>query len=77
MTKKGLLLGAGFSYDFGMPLVKDVTEKFFEILNPTRIDEYQMVWKGANPYGSDYPIDSQAVDDIVNILKKHQVYIAK
>lgn len=31
--RKGLLLGAGFSYDLGMPLVKNLTKDFFSFFS--------------------------------------------
>jgi hypothetical protein len=31
--KKGLLLGAGFSYDFGMPLVDELTDVFLSLFD--------------------------------------------
>jgi hypothetical protein len=41
--KKGLLLGAGFSYDLGMPLVGELTEVFLNIFNDEKIRKLAIV----------------------------------
>ncbi len=71
MAKKALLLGAGFSYDLGMPLAKDFTKDLFYFLKPERTKGYLDIWKTGNPFGSDRPINPQAMDDVYEIYQKH------
>ena len=66
--KNIFLLGAGFSYQFGMPLVKDLTEVFYSFFNeqtvPLMIDEISK----ASPFGSDRPLNKKAIEKAFNIL---------
>ena len=71
MTKRALLIGAGFSYDLGMPLATDFTKGFLKFFNESRMRECLEIWKTANPYGSDRPIDPKAMDDVYNIYKSY------
>lgn len=67
---RGLLLGAGFSYDLGMPLAKGLTEDLFHFLNKNRIRKYLKLWRKAEPYGEDRPIDSNAFSEIIELLDR-------
>jgi len=71
MTKRALLLGAGFSHDLGMPLAAGFTKDFFYFLNPDRMEKYIIrIWKTADPYGADRPIDPKTMDEVLGIYKQ-------
>ena len=59
--KKALLLGAGFSYDLGMPLVRELTEVFLSIFNDERARELAIVLSSQRPYTRDRPINGKAI----------------
>lgn len=69
MTKRALFLGAGFSYDLGMPLAKDFTDDLFYFLNPERMKRYIKIWREADPYGSGRPIDPMVIDEVLDIYQ--------
>jgi hypothetical protein len=71
LAKRALLLGAGFSYDLGMPLVTGLTQDFFHVLHPSRVHKYLDIWKRANPFGSDRPIDPKELDEVLNIYQSY------
>jgi hypothetical protein len=71
MAKKALLLGAGFSYDLGMPLVTGLTQDFFHFLTPSRMHEYLEIWKIANPFGDERPINSSEMDEVLDIYQQY------
>ena len=62
--KKALLLGAGFSYDLGMPLANGLTKDLFHFLIPERLEKYIKIWKLAEPYGVERPIDPKVIDEV-------------
>ena len=66
--KNIFLFGAGFSYQFGMPLVKDLTEVFYSFFNeqtiPLMIEEISKT----SPFGSDRPLNKEAIEKAFNIL---------
>lgn len=70
--KKGLLLGAGFSFDLGMPLVTGLTKDFFHFFNEERLNRYIESWKMAEPYGEDYPIDKLALEAMYDLVQKYR-----
>lgn len=70
MSIKALLLGAGFSYDLGMPLAKDVTEDFFTFFDEGRIKSMISNLKNSNPYGDDNPISKKAMEDFFCVYKR-------
>jgi len=43
--RKGLFLGAGASYDFGMPLVWQLTKEIRNWLTPEKLDQINVGWK--------------------------------
>lgn len=67
MTKKALLLGAGFSYDLGMPLANGLTEDLFYFLTPERLNRYIKIWREADQYGPGRRIDPLAIDEVLDI----------
>ena len=62
--KKGILIGAGFSYDLGMPLGRDFTQMLFSLLNKSKVYDLISKMKQENPYGSDHPLDKDFFDVI-------------
>lgn len=71
MSKKALLLGAGFSYDLGMPIAKGLTQDLFYFLTPERIEKYINIWKTDEPFGKDRPISREAMDEVLDIYQKY------
>jgi hypothetical protein len=52
--KTGLLLGAGASYELGMPLVWDVTRQLRSFYNPRHLEQLNKYWTaGGGGYGDD------------------------
>ena len=47
--KKGLLLGAGFSYDLGMPLAVELTELFLGLFNPAAVHSLGSYYPSRSP----------------------------
>ena len=64
MGKKTLLLGAGFSYELGMPLAFDLTKDFYSKFSPFTMLRLINLLKRNEPYGKERPIDKNTLDDI-------------
>ena len=71
MPKRALLIGAGFSYDLGMPLTNDLTKDLFYYFNDKRIKILLNTLKDNNPYGSDRPINKKSFEIIYKIYSEH------
>lgn len=63
-SKLGLFLGAGFSYELGMPLVWDLTKKFKEYFTPSHLKKLNDGWKDQ---GSGY--HEQVIDEVISLLQ--------
>ncbi len=63
--KKAFLLGAGASYDFGMPLVWELTKELRSFLNPEKVESVNQVW-GANGV----PFSKKAILILKDILQQ-------
>lgn len=70
--KKGLLVGAGFSYDFGMPLAKELTEVFLGLFNKRNVKSLAAVLSKNNPYTDDRPINKEAIFEGLDLLLKYK-----
>jgi len=70
--KKTLLLGAGFSSDFGMPLAKELSQVFFGIFNKTNVKTFAVVLSRNKPYTEDRPINKEAIVEGLNLLLKYK-----
>jgi hypothetical protein len=70
--KKGLLLGAGFSYDLGMPLASELTEVFFHIVKENNIKLTASKLAEHNPYGDDRPINEKALLEALELMIKYK-----
>src|SRR5208282_1972581 len=66
--KKGLLLGAGFSYDLGMPLAYELTDVFLGIFNDANVKSLVVAMSGQQPYGKDRPINKTALTNGLGLL---------
>ena len=66
----GLLLGAGFSYDLGMPLASEFTKPVFDFLNTDRMKVFVDGMKNASPYGDDSPMDKKIFNDFYTIYQE-------
>jgi hypothetical protein len=62
MGKKTLLLGAGFSYELGMPLANDLSKDFYCKFNPAIMARFINLLKRNEPYGKDRPINKDILD---------------
>ncbi len=65
----GLLLGAGFSYDLGMPLAGEFTKPLFNYLNNERMKSMIDGMKEVFPYGEDNPLDKAIFNDFLEIYR--------
>ena len=73
--KQAYLLAAGFSYQFGMPLVKDLTEVFFSIFDKEYITIVADGLAQTFPYGPNYPLNRDALFralEIITTAKENQ-----
>ena len=59
--KKGLLLGAGFSFDLGMPLAYELTEDFLSLYNDAYVSRLALAMSAWQPYGTERPINKTAI----------------
>ena len=50
---KGLLLGAGFSFDLGMPLASEFSDTLFSFFNADKMSRIINNMRGHRPYGND------------------------
>jgi hypothetical protein len=70
--KKALLLGAGFSYDLGMPLASELTEIFLSVFNKRAARKFAKIISQKNPYTEDRPINEKAIFEGVDLLLKYK-----
>ena len=69
MELTGLLLGAGASFDVGMPLVWELDEEFKTWLTPEKLRSLNNKWRS---YGNGYPDD--AIDSLVKLLERKDMH---
>jgi hypothetical protein len=65
----GLFLGAGASYEVGMPLVWDLTEELKRWLTPEKLRQLNVVWRAQ---GGGHP--DQVIEDFVSVLQRHELH---
>jgi len=70
--QKGLLVGAGFSYDFGMPLGKELTEVFLGLFNKRNVRSLAVVLSKNSPYSEDRPINKEAILEGLGLLLEYK-----
>jgi hypothetical protein len=73
IVKKGLLLGAGFSYDFGMPLAIELTEVFLGLFTTKSTERFVDMLAQNSPYGDDRPISRPALKRGMDLLLSYKV----
>jgi hypothetical protein len=59
--KNELLLGAGFSYDLGMPLTVELTEVFLNLFTEETVERMAKAMSLRQPHSEDRPIDPKAI----------------
>jgi len=70
--KKSLLLGAGFSYDFGMPLASELTGVFLGMFTKRRANDFGNILSQNNPYSKDRPINKKAIFEGIDLLLEYE-----
>jgi hypothetical protein len=66
--KIGLLLGAGFSYDLGMPLVKELTEVLLGPVTQRSAKHLARAMSRGRPYGANRPPNERALSECFDVL---------
>ena len=69
---KGLLLGAGFSYDLGMPLSVEFTEVFLGVFNKRNVKSLATALAQNDPYSSGRPINKEAIFNGFDLLLEYK-----
>jgi hypothetical protein len=70
--KIGLLLGAGFSYDLGMPLASELTEVLLEPFNQQNTRHLARQMAHLRPYGESRPVNERALSECFDILLNYK-----
>ena len=70
--KKTLLLGAGFSYDLGMPLTPELTATFLDLFTEKAARRLADVLSQNNPYSSNRPISGAAIHRGMDLLLEYK-----
>jgi hypothetical protein len=66
--KTGILLGAGFSYDFGMPISRELTEIFLNLFNRSNTRSLIAGMANHQPFTADRPINKPAISEVFDLL---------
>lgn len=66
--KTGILLGAGFSYDFGMPISRELTEMFLSLFNRSNTKSLIVGMANHQPFTADRPINKAAIAEVFDLL---------
>lgn len=69
---KGILLGAGFSYDLGMPLSVEFTEVFLGIFNKRNTKSLATALAKNDPYSKGRPINKEAIFKGFDLLLEYK-----
>lgn len=67
---KGLLLGAGFSYDLGMPLASEFSDTLFSFFNATKMTYIINKMKGLRPYSIDRTLCNTTLNMFIEIYNE-------
>jgi hypothetical protein len=70
--KKGLLLGAGFSFDLGMPLTSELTDDFLRLFNRRNEKLTVAALSRHKPYSTDRPINEKAIAAGINLILEYK-----
>lgn len=66
--RNALLLGAGFSFDLGMPTAFELTEVFLSLFDEENTKRLSAILASQCPYGADRPINKKAITESFNLL---------
>lgn len=66
---KGLLLGAGFSYDSGMPLANEFSDALFDCFDLEKMTKLIDDVRDRRPYGNDIPLCNKTLDKILETVE--------
>jgi hypothetical protein len=66
--KIALLLGAGFSYDLGMPLASELTEVLVGPFNERNVKQLVSAMSRGRPFGADRPPNAPALSECFEVL---------
>ncbi len=69
---QALLLGAGFSYDLGMPVARELTEVFLTLFDKRKLNRVAYYLSKAEPFGDDRPINIKAIEESFNLLLRYK-----
>ena len=67
----GLLLGAGASYDLGMPLLWELTHELKSWLTPEKLRNLNLHWRSGGP-GFDFP--DAVIEDFASVLERQDMH---
>lgn len=67
---KGLLLGAGFSFDLGMPLASEFSDILFSFFDAERMTFILNKMRGHRPYSNDRTLCDETLDELIDICNK-------
>ena len=70
--RRALLLGAGFSFDLGMPLAVEVTEVFLSLFNERSARRFGAALSKQDPYGQGRPIDPSGIRDGLDLILSYK-----
>lgn len=70
--KTALLLGAGFSYDLGMPISSELTEVFLGMFDKVNTTSFAAAMSRQQPFGEDRPINSKAIEAVFSLLLQYK-----
>ncbi len=70
--RRGLLLGAGFSYDLGMPLVVEVSEVFLNLFNKRNSRRLGDKLATRDPYGEGRPVDEAGIREGLDLVLSYK-----
>lgn len=70
--RTGLLLGAGFSYDLGMPLAAELASVFLNLFNERNVLRVADTLSTINHYGNDRPINKPAIHEGLNFVLNYK-----
>ena len=67
---KGLLLGAGFSFDLGMPLASEFSDTLFSFFNATKMTRIINNMRGHRPYSNDRTLCDTTLSKFIDIYNE-------
>jgi len=72
VKRKGLLLGAGFSMELGMPSAQEFSRAFYSFLTPNKLRIFADRMKANEPYGSENPTCKNEYENIYNTVVRYR-----